>query len=901
MKSSSYGLLAAVAIMATGGTSTWAQVTVNCESCIVTERGMPDVRIHAIDREGNEDLFDMRIESKDMTYAEYFNGKTTVPTMSYPRPEADDDADVLTKAEQEAGLSRWWSDQDGEAPDDAAKAEFDEVAGQLQRSRFYTIANPVGKAIFDDMKAQGKSDEEAWNLARRALTFQGGYDLEYQGMVFGAEAAKSGMTLSIASQHIVDTLGVPRAQAEGYLKGPNGNGYGEATFDFYFQKKAPLADGDNFRGDYTDADLYDKVSDTVAEFKPVVNGKINPDLHPGTQAPQVMDEPFDPGATAVTDTATLANTNMETYAVYRDADGNEVVSRNYFYVENYRQVTTFEADFEGELANTQVQNSYQVQEGVRTPTAFPFNNEDMGSATLELDDQAQVAGAFRAIFELGDGLNGYVLYHSKKHDKDVVLYWVSPTSVPGGGQTRWGTSIRGPGLGPQSNEEPSILEELALANPDLSVIDPPESMRAWLDDLLFDPDTKKANRPEIVNALIKEGFESGSQPFGDYAPFAVYNSENGHYAEIPLDFDLSNTTDQQEVGVFQTGDVLVPQNYNYANAPAAKLYKLAYANTAEEDVPTDTSGNALPPTGENLFIEAQSCCGVTSIVGGSTVSSSDENRPSGQITAQEEVEQGTGTGAMIAPVSITATVPNDHRAAQDPIGDYDPLYPHSRIHTGLNVLPPIQGGSAQGVQGEDAKFYGNFVNDAPVWAHAPAHPMYAGGEFQPRTMSNPVDAEGVPFMNLNGVPQGANSQHPSYQDFRQGHRYRMTLTAQDNLAPLILPASADMQERGFPAEGYVCYPIRHMEYRVYTVEGDQETSLFSGVVVDGQANADSDCVETPPMVQFDWVPRADGPHFWEMYIVDVSGRDRRLISQVDVTGEASDITKLSEEGRRADN
>ncbi len=876
--------------MALGLVAAASAANVTFEGGVVLDTGMPDVRIRELGRQRDGDLFGKQIASKGQTYEAYFNGKKPLPTMSYPKPEADTNADVLTKAEQEAGLDRWWSDGGGEKPSDEALAEFDEVAGNLQRVRFYSLANPVADAMYADVGD--------WSKVRAALLYTGGYGLSYYGLIFGANAVEGGLTLDRAIQHIVDTLGVTPDKARGYLAGPSGNGYGSATFTFYVQKKAPHAEGENPRGEPTDTALYDKFENTVAEFKPVLGGALNKDLHPGLKDPVPMKEPFDPGAAASTDTATLQATNMEVFASYTKQGGAEVMTRNYFYVENYRQITQVDANFTGDLASSKVENSRKVAKDVRAPNALPYSDAEGGTASIELPDQAQQAGVFRAIVELGDGLNGYVKYHSKVHNKDTVLFWVAPAQVPGGQKTRWGTSIRGPGIGPMSAEDPSLLEELVQSNSGLHWINPPQDMRAWLDPLLFDGTTGQANRPEIVNALVKEKFASGgANAFGGYAPFAVYNSGNGHYSEIPLDFDLAKTGESQESGIFKAGDILLAQNYTQ-EAPTGKLFKLAYENTPPEDLPSDTKGNKIPPTGENLFLEAQSCCGVSSIVGGATVKKSDENRPEAQITAVSS-QQESAAGAIVRPVRVTATVPNDPRAALDPIGGYDLLYPLTRIHKALPALPQVQGGVATGVQGQDAKFYGNYVNDAPVWAYAPAHPSYQGPEFQARTLANPVDAEGTPFMNLNGTVAGAGREDPNYQDFRQGHRYTVTLAAYDNLSPLILPATPEMQERGFPAEGYVCYPIRHMQYRLFRLDGEREVTVFDGVVVDQQQYAGADCVDKEPMIELEWVPHADGPHYWEVYVVDITGRDRKLIAQAEVTGEASEIRQLDSETRRA--
>lgn len=842
-----------------------AHAEVDLADGILLENGMRDIRVLERTRSDDPGLFDRAIPSKGTTVAGYFNGKTVTPSLSFPDPEPDTDPNTLTKGELEAGLDQWWGGADGDTASDGELTEFDDITGAVLGSRLYTLANPVAAAM--------KADGHGAAAIRAALLYQPPAEstLNYEGLVFGAGAVKAGMSFSRAADNIARGLGVSRSVAEAYLD----KSYGEARIDFFVQKRCPLSAGElaATRGDRNDASKYRKIEAVIADFRPAQDGSLVGSLHPGTQSPVSFSEPFDPGAQDSQDTSLLEETNMEVYAELQGA--TPLVSRGYFYVENYRQVTQVDLEFTGALAGQEVDTSRTVADNIRSPNVLPMRAEDGGSASLELPDGAQVNAAFKAIAEMGDGINGYVKYHSKTYDRDTVLYWISPALVPGGMTTRWGTRWRGPGLGPTSGEDPSVIEELVHENAGLHWINPPDSMRGWLDDLLFD-DTGHPRRPQVVNSRIKEAWNGGSSPFGDYSPFAVCNTSNGHIMKIPLQFDLEATDATQETGIFAPGDVVLCQNYTQ-NSPVGLLYKQILTDAIPpEKLPRDVKGNVIQPNGENLYLEASTCCGITSIIGGTTVEKHDRNRPNGQITAMQA--DSTGDESEFSErVSVTAGVPNDPRAAQNPVGEYDLLYPLTRVHEDLPVLPADL---EEGVQGEDGKFYGDYTNDSPVFAHAPSHPDY---DHEERSMANPVDSVGFPFMNLHGASDDAD---PQYQKFVQGHRYEMTLSAWDNLAPLIMEP---MPDRGIP--GYVCYPIRRLDYKVYRDDGGRMVSLFEGEVIPASVRS-QECIDVEPATTLPWIPRAEGAHFWEVEIEDLDGNTRTLVSQIDVSAESFESQRL---------
>lgn len=844
---------------------------------VLLESGMRDIRLTERRRAQNPNLFGKTIASKGTTVAGYFNGKTIMPSLSYPDPQPDLDPETLTRGELEAGLEQWWSGADGDKPSEAELAEFDDVAGAVLGTRLYSLANPVAKKMLDD----GFSPERV----RAALLYQPSAEstLHYRGLIFGAGAVQAGMSLARAAGNIRDALGVDDARARAYLT----TDYGEAKFTFYLQKSCPVSVDQvgSVRGDPGDAGKYRRVEVTIPSFQPARDGALVASLHPGTQDPVSFPEPFDPGAQDSQDTTLLEDTNMEVYADFHAA-GGDLRTRAYFYVENYRKVTQVDLEFTGGLAGQEVEASRLVGTDLRSPNVLPYTEAGGGSATLELPDGAQVNAAFKAIAEMGDGINGYVKYHSFVHDQDTVLYWVSPALVPGGMSTRWGTRWRGPGLGPTSGEDPSILEELINENSGLHWINPPESMRSWLDGLLFDGTTGQPHRPQVVNALIKEAWEDagpGSRPFGDYSPFAVCNTSNGHIMKIPLKFDLEATGDAQTTGIFKPGDVVLCQNYTQ-KSPVSFLYEqIATEQIPAHKLPKDVKGNIIPPNGENLYLEASTCCGITSIIGGTTVKKHDSARPNAQITAIG-ADADSDHSEFSERVAVTAGVPNDARASQNPVGEYQLLYPLSRIHADLPVLPE---GGVEGEQGVDAKFYGDNANDSPIFSHAPAHPTYRR---DPRSLADPVDSLGFPFMSLHGPTERDD---PQYQDFRQGHRYQITISGWDNTAPLILEP---MPDRGIP--GYVCYPVRRLDYSLYRLEGERRIPIMEGAVIPTEKQAQR-CVDVEPTITLPWVPRADGDHFWEVDVEDLEGNTRKLVTQVRVTGEDVETQTIHTEGQRS--
>lgn len=842
------------------------------EDGILLENGMSDIRVLERSRSRSPGLFSKTIASKGTTVAGYFNGKTVTPSLSFPDPEPDTDPDTLTRGELEAGLEQWWNGADGDTPSDAEQAEFDEVAGALLGTRLYTLANPVA--------AKMKADGHPAAKIRAALIYQPPAEstLNYEGIVFGAGAVDAGMTFSRAADNIARGLGVPRSTAEGYLR----QDYGATTITFYVQKSCPLSAGElaSKRGDRTDTGKYRKIEATFAHFQPATGSSLNASLHPGTPDPVDFPEPFDPGAQDSQDTSLLDDTNMEIWAELGGA--TPLVAKGYFYVENYRQVTNVDLEFTGALGGQVVETSRTVATDIRSPNVLPYRAEDGGSANLELPDGAQVNAAFKAIAEMGDGINGYVKYHSFTYDQDTTLYWISPALVPGGMTTRWGTRWRGPGLGPTSGEDPSVIEELIHENGGLFWINPPAHMRAWLDELLFD-DTGHPRRPQVVNSKIKEAWNEGSSPFGDYSPFAVCNTSNGHIMKIPLQFDLEATTAPQETQVFAPGDVVLCQNYTQ-KSPVGLLYKEILTDAIPpEKLPRDVRGNVIAPNGENLYLEASTCCGITSIIGGTTVEKHDKNRPNGQICATQADSTGDES-EFSTRVRVTAGVPNDPRAAQNPVGEYDLLYPLSRIHEDLPVLPA---NPEDGEQGTDARYYGDYTNDSAIFAHAPSHPDHARA---PKSLANPVDSLGFPFMNLHGP---TDKDDPQYQRFIEGHRYEITLAAWDNLAPLIMEP---MPDRGIP--GYVCYPIRRLDYRLYRQDGGGMIDIFQGEVIPADKRA-QECIDVEPTTTLPWVPRAEGPHFWEVVIEDLEGNTRTLVAEVDVAQEAVQHRRIDSGSERS--
>lgn len=850
------------------------------EGGVFLEHAMVDARIMDLRRSETGGLFDEAIAGKGTSVAGWFNGRTVIPTMSFPDPVADTRPDLLTRQELESGLDQWWNDGDGTLPTEAELAEFDRIVGLLLAVRFYSIASPLAQ----EMRKDGYSLPQI----QRALVYQpvsGPPDFSYRGMVFGAAAARAGMSLARAAQNVAQGLGCDSAKAREYLT----KDYGRVRLTTWVQKKAPLSGADlpNVRGDYGDAAKYRKFVQEIDAYRAFsASGAIEAGLHPGTRERVPLPEPFDPGALDSQDTTLLRDSNMEVYTLCEriPAGGEPVLpalsARNFFYVENYRKVTQVDLKFTGSLAAQTVAATRNVGGSLASPNVLPYDDREGGSAKVELPDSAQVNAAFKAIVELGDGLNGYVRYHSKVHDRDVLLYWIPPAKVPGGMVTRWGTAFRGPGIGPVSGEEPSLIEELASEDAGIEWINPPDSMRGWLDPLLFDPATGEPLRPQVANALIKEAFERGPKPFGEYSPYAICNTQNGQIMKIPLQFDLAATAQQQESGVFKAGDVVLAQNYTQ-KSPVSFLYASINASgIPDEKLPRDVRGNPIKPNGEGLYLEASSCCGITSIVGGTTITKTDTIRPNGQLRL---TEQGSGEQevAFKSPVAITAGVPNDPAGALDPVGEYNLLFPLSRVHPDLPALAPGTGTN----QGTDAKLYGDYANNAPVLAHAPDHPD-AAYRLPERSAGNPVDALGFPFMSLHGP---AAPDDPMHQGYRQGHRYEVTISAWDNAAPLVVDP---MPDRGIP--GWVCYPIRKLHYRL--TQGGKE--VFEGDVIPTE-EAGSACIATPPIVTLSWVPRADGPHFWEVDIEDVEGNTRKLVSQVNVIEEDIQHRRIEGHGGRS--
>jgi hypothetical protein len=845
---------------------------VDLEGGVVLENGMQDVRLREVRREKTGDLFDRQIPSKSQSYAAYFNGKTMPPSMSFPEPQADTDPNVLTSGEQESGLKQWWNAGSGASPDDAAKAEFDKVAGDLMATRFYTFAGPLAA----DLKAKGYTPAQIAGALVYDKTGAAGQQagFSYRGLIFGAGAAEAGMSFSRAKQQMTEN-GISAAHAEEVLR----KDYGAVTLAFYFQKKVKE------RGDWT-SDLYTKVDASIPKYQAYSGTTINATFHPGTQTPVPMPEPFDPGDPgAGTDPQALLEHNMEVAAVYTPATGPALNARSFLYVENYRQITSVDANFTGEMASDQVPNSVPVQPGARRGSTLPLTAADGGQASFSLEDPAQQNGNLTANVDIGDGLNGYVIYFRDPVNKagSVVLRWESARPMPAGQTTRNNTRYAGPVFATPSGEANNVFQEIAADYENLYELNLSAENRRWFDPIVFNANGSP-NRPEVCEAIIKDKWKAGGDPFNGYDPRVAFPNENGYQTKISLNFDKSESAvgTEQTTSIFKPGDVILSQVYTQ-DSPTGKLYKLASENTPEDQKVKDVKGNTIEPTGENVTLQAQTCCGVTSIVGGSVVKKDDQNRPNAQISA---VEQGTtGTGARAVPVAVTAGVPNDPNGAHDPIGEYHLLYPLSRIQAGLPALPA----SGTGIQGQDAKFYGDFVNDAPVWANAPLHPEHRA--LTPRTLGNPVDAQGTPFMSMHAATDPTD---PKFQDFRQGHRYEVTIAAWDNLSPLIMPP---MPDRGIP--GYVCYPVRKLTYKLVRadkVSGEPKAALFDGVVVD--APADSECIDKEPVITLEWVPHADGPHYWVVDVEDIEGNTRQLVTQVDVTAEDVSTRQIENQTQR---
>ncbi|NUP99830.1 MAG: hypothetical protein HUU35_08240, partial [Armatimonadetes bacterium] len=550
----------------------------------------------------------------------------------------DTDPNVLTSGEQEAGFKQWWGDGDGQNPDDAAKAEFDKVAGDLLATRFYTFAGPLAA----DLKAKGYTPAQIAAALVYDKTGAAGQQagFSYRGLIFGAGAAEAGMSFSRAKQQMTDN-GISAPHAEEVLR----KDYGAVTVSFYFQKKVKE------RGEWT-SDLYTKVEASIPKYQAFSGTTIQAGFHPGTQDPVPMPEPFDPGDPgAGTNPQELLEHNMEVAAVYQPATGPALSARSHMYVENYRQITNVSANFTGEMASDQVPNSVPVQPGARRPATLPLTAADGGQASFSLEDPAQQNGNLTANVDIGDGLNGYVVYYRDPVAKtgSVVLRWEAARPMPPGQTTRNNTRLAGPVFATPSGEANNIFQELAADYENLYELNLSPENRAWFDPIVFSA-SGSPNRPEICEALIAEKWKQGGDPFNGHDPRVAFPDENGYQTKITLNFDQSQSSvgTEQTTSIFKPGDVILSQVYTQ-NSPTGRLYKLASENTPEDQKIKDVKGNTIEPTGENVTLQAQTCCGVTSVVGGSVVKKDDQNRPNAQISAVEQGTTGTGAQAVMVP------------------------------------------------------------------------------------------------------------------------------------------------------------------------------------------------------------------------------------------------------------
>lgn len=865
---------------------------------------MEDIRLHTITRAERGDIFDRTISSKGQTVADFFNNRTSYPTVAHPKITTDTTAeglDTLTATELEAGALQWFPEGgDGDEPSDSELEEFDEIIGELQGTRLHPLANPVFQKMLDD----GYSVDQA-----RAALIIGpatGVSTDHDALIFGAAAVRMGMTLSRAKTNIMNGLGCSATQAEDYLT----TDYGTTKFTLFQQLKEPMPDepparleGDDLlTTDDLPSSMYRKYEAEVDEYQPATSSGLKANFRPGLPSRVPFPEPFDPGYRVGEGIEILQETNVQ-LVVRCEWNGKVLQSYDYYYVENYRPVADADLEFTGAFSDETLDICSVGSDGVCKATALPYSDSEGGEATLELGDSSQVNAAFKAIVELGDGINGYVRYHPDAFpdDKFIVMYFVPPTRVADC-SNRYGTDWVGPGIGVTAgtHERSLMLDVLqGVDNEDLTPAEamelkarleevipwynPPDEVREWLDPLLFDQSTLTMYSAQTINDMIKDAAANASTsgwPYGEYAPYSICDTENGKVMKVNLKFDMSKTSDPQNTGIFKCGDIPVAMNYTQ-EAPVHFLYENVDAsNIPVEKMPKDVKGNTIPPNGEGVYLEASTCCGITSIIGGSTLTKHDDSLPNGQISVIEDSGQ---QDEMEEQVRITAGVLNDN-GVDGPVGEYDLLFPASRVDGEL----PTYCADSSGVQGVDCTGYGKYANQSEVLAYAPDHPTYAKAL---RTQANPVDSAGNPFLNLNGP---TDPDDPLFQKYIQGHRYEVTIAAWDNTAPLVMKA---MPSRGIDTP-FSCYPIKKLHYRLFRRENDIDATVFEGDAVPIQTWPDG-CVDHPPSITLTWVPRADGKHFWEVDIEDTQGNARKLVSQVDVYPEGIDTRNLSSEGQRS--
>jgi hypothetical protein len=923
------GSLAVASILAIGGVgvraATPTETAIDGSKGIFLEDGAGDIRMRTIIKsQGWDGVFSKSTAAHETIKAWFNKPWYVVPTAARPSGavanETEEDFNELTSTELEAGLKEWFPQVgNGNPPTDADLEEFDEIVGMLQSYHLEPLANPVFQKMLDD----GYTAEEAKAAVQTGSA--AGLGTSYRGLVFGRTAVKKGMSLSRAVTNIHEALktnpiGCTLAQAKAYLT----HDYGNVKFTFWQQKKEPMGDVASVRyeedtdvpltGDLNDK--YNKFEVEFTEYQPATSTELKADFYPGTKADSgevtngriPFPEPFDPGAKANADLSILRNTDVHLVARC-EWDGKTLQSQAHYYVENYRPVDVEDLNFTGTFMEEEINICNRGGDGVCKATALPYSDDEGGEASLELGDTAQVNSVFKAIVELGDGINGYVRYHPDSYGPDdyVMMYFMPPTEV-GSCTNRFGTRWMGPGISTiEGNHASSLILDMIKGQDlyeDLSTdevqalqeklfetipwYNPPDAMRGWLDELLL-KDDGSVDTPQGINESIKaaaaDALNGGTWPYGEWAPYSICDTENGKIMKVNLQFNLDQTPDPQSTGIFKCGDIPISMNYTQ-ESPVAFLYEAVDADhILPEKMPKDQNGTAIPPNGEGVYLEASSCCDVTSIVGGGTLEKHDDGLPNGQISVIQDDGNGNDDAAMDdGLVRITAGVINDN-GVDEPVGQYNLLYPSTRVHSNK----PIYCGAGQ-TQGVDCKGYGQFSNQATVLAYAPHHPDYQGSEYDLRSPSNPVDQHDNPFMSLQGSTDPTSDE---FQKYIQGHRYEVTIAAWDNTAPLVVP---QLDSRGVQAR--TCYPIDKLHYRLFRREASTDVTIFEGDVITA-ADVSDGCVDKAPSITLTWVPRADGFHYWEVEIKDTQGNERKMVSEVEVYPEGIDTRGILSGGQRS--
>ena len=293
----------------------------------------------------------------------------------------------------------------------------------------------------------------------------------------------------------------------------------------------------------------------------------------------------------------------------------------------------------------------------------------------------------------------------------------------------------------------------------------------------------------------------------------------------------------------------------------------------DSDAPKSLTGTLKEGTDsrDSFFkINAADCCNNDVVIASGTFGTEDNLKPIPKLVI-EEMDSHNSAGDIYLDVS---TVPNDMPGAGDPFGEYNPDRVYSKLH---QQTVPLYG---TGTQGDEVRGYGNYSNNASTW----------NGFKQAQTLQNPVDQEGYPFLAMRYWEDEPN--------FEEDRRYQITITADDNIGPVLSEDS--------PQEVY--YPIRHLSYKFYhhpTAESLSEVSgldqnftgdraslisdvdnaiesagfreFDSGAIIDLDVNADDSAWTAAPSQTFEYKFKSPGLWLARVDTVDRSNNTRVMM------------------------